>query len=124
MQRHHNFVTIAALATLAIAGATSSASAQTTSSVRDTVSERVSYRDLNITQEAGARALVSRIRQAAKHVCGPYEVDDMLDGGRSYSSCVNDAVKGAVDRLNSPLVASIANPDHNKSRTTLAAAGR
>jgi UrcA family protein len=124
MQRHRNFATIVTLAALAIAGATSSASAQTAFSPRDTVSERVSYRDLNITQEAGARALVSRIRQAAKHVCGPYELDDMLDGGRGFSRCVNDAIQGAVDRLNSPLVASIANPDHNKSRIKLAAADR
>jgi len=67
-------------------------------------SERVSFSDLNLDHPSGARALLLRIRGAAKRVCGP---EDGLHADDSFKTCVRDAVGRAVTELDNPLVSSL-----------------
>lgn len=124
MQYLVNVAAVAALGSLALAGATAPARAQTTFSSGGTVSERVSYRDLNINEEAGAKVLMGRIRHAARDVCGPPESGDPLGRGRVYAMCVRATVTRAIADLNNPVVTALANPEHGNRGTTLATLGR
>jgi UrcA family protein len=121
MQHYRKFVEIAAFATLATAGLASSAAAQTTGDPWEVRSQRVSYRDLNINDEAGARILLARVRHAAGNVCGPDEFVGLTDGRRQFARCVEEATTRAVAALNNPTVSALTNPDHDKGRTSLAA---
>lgn len=121
MQRYRNFTEIAVFATLAVAGMASSASAQTMGDPWAVRSQRVSYRDLNINEEAGARILLARVRKAAGNVCGPNEFDGLTDGRQQYFRCVEAATTRAIAGLNNPMVSALAKPEHDKGRTSLAA---
>ena len=66
--------------------------------------ERVSFSDLNVDHPSGARALLLRIRGAAKRVCGP---EDGLHADGSFKECVRGAVNRAVTELDNPLVSSL-----------------
>jgi UrcA family protein len=125
MQHRANTALLAGLVGLIVAGAASFTCAQPTINTDGTRSERVSYRDLNITEADGAGVLMNRIRHAAKDVCGPAQYDDMLGGGgRDYANCVRKSVQRAVAELNNPVVDALADPQHDKSRTKLATIGR
>jgi UrcA family protein len=125
MRHYCNLAVTVAFATVTLAGATSSAVAQTMNTPWDGPrSVRVSYRDLNINEEAGAQVMLGRIRHAAKRACGPAEYDGMTDGARDYARCVRESVTRAVADLNSPVVAALANPQQTRSRTKLAQSGR
>ena len=106
---------------LAIAVATSacllsaSASAQP-SSVKEVIvrpaggdvqvqSETVTYADLDLGHQAGARALLARINGAAKRVCGP--APDVRETNSPYSRCVGSAVDRAVAEVNRPTVIAL-----------------
>jgi UrcA family protein len=60
----------------------------------------VTYRDLNLNTEAGAKVLYQRIHGAANEVCGNVEVRD-LPGVRAHEACVEKAVSDAVAAVNS-----------------------
>lgn len=121
MLTYHNVAVHAALVTLALAGADSSASAQGYQSPR-TMSERVTFRDLDINQEPGARAVLSRIRLAARHVCS--DPDDALDGRTAYYKCFKATVDHALADLNNPVVTAMANGRHGATPTSVAQIGR
>jgi len=59
----------------------------------------VSYQDLNLSTEAGAKVLYERIHGAANQVCGSVEVRD-LPGVRAHAACVEKAVSDAVAAVN------------------------
>jgi len=59
----------------------------------------VTYKDLNLSSEAGAKALYERIHGAANQVCGSSEVRD-LPGIRAHEACVEKAVSDAVAAVN------------------------
>lgn len=67
-----------------------------------TRAEAVSYADLDLGHEAGARALLMRIKSAAKRVCGSEPDPRVVD--RSYSRCVDSALDRAVAEVNRPAV--------------------
>jgi len=60
----------------------------------------VTYQDLNLNSEAGAKALYQRIQAAARQVCGNVEIRD-LPGVRAHEACVDKAVSDAVASVNS-----------------------
>jgi UrcA family protein len=70
----------------------------------------VTFGDLNLDKPSDARALLSRLEEAAKEACGPRPSHDSLYGvipeglERTYKECREGAVGNAVARLNAPLV--------------------
>ena len=63
--------------------------------------ERVSFKDLNINEEAGARKLLSRIQSAARRVC---QESRFADTAREYRECREETVKNAVAKVNRPML--------------------
>ena len=61
--------------------------------------QAVSYQDLNLSTEAGAKVLYQRIHGAANEVCGNLEVRD-LPGVRAHQACVEKAVSDAIAAVN------------------------
>jgi UrcA family protein len=60
-----------------------------------TIRSKVSYADLDLTTDAGAGTLETRIRQAAESACQEMNVKfPAADSGEE--ACVNEAVKGAM----------------------------
>ena len=69
---------------------------------------QVSYADLDLSTEAGARALLGRIDSAARDACGDATHSPLLPReGANLRECVNEAVGTAVSKIGSPLVASL-----------------
>lgn len=98
------FTLTALSATLALgmAACGQSAAAQTP----DTVSVKVSYADLNLSTEAGAKAMLQRIRTAAKKICGA-EMDDPIERLYEYKPCVNGTTDRAVAQFGNPIVTAL-----------------
>ena len=69
--------------------------------------EKVSYGDLNLATEAGAKALYGRLRHAASRVC-TIQGSVLMDGWRL---CYEKALNSAVASVNEPLIAAL----HNRS---------
>ncbi len=72
-------------------------------------SEAVSYADLNLTTNNGARALLHRIDLAAKRVCGPEPSNSPLQPRLRtfYRECVAASVDATVARIGSPLLSAM-----------------
>ena len=71
----------------------------------------VPYDDLNLSRPAGAEVLLGRLHRAANSVCGG--TPDIRDLGAQeyYRGCFDNAMKGAIAQIDSPLVAELyANP--------------
>ena len=73
---------------------------------------RVAYADLDLSREAGAQALLKRIRSAAREACGPEPVVSglMPRAGHQHRACVNSAVSTAVERINAPVLTALVQP--------------
>jgi UrcA family protein len=72
--------------------------AQTTTGIpvsEITVRTRVSYADLDLATDAGAKALKDRIREAAASACKEMDVRVPAEGS-SVEACIGDAVKPAL----------------------------
>lgn len=69
--------------------------------------EKVSYGDLNLATNAGAKALYGRLRRAANRVC-TIQGSILVDGWRL---CYEKALSSAVASVDAPLVATL----HNRS---------
>jgi UrcA family protein len=93
------------IAALSIAG---SALAQTEDDPGAPRSVTVRYSDLNLSSEAGARAILARITDAASRACGG-DVDlRMLERRALYYRCKAETVDRAVRALDAPLVTAMA----------------
>jgi UrcA family protein len=66
----------------------------------------VAYGDLNLASEQGAKALYSRLRFAAEHVCASFESPD-LSQQKLQQNCVDNALESAVSKINNPLVSAL-----------------
>jgi UrcA family protein len=97
-------LTLIALAATAALGFVSTAQAADDSS---TVSVRVSYSDLNLSSPDGAKAVLRRITQAAKGICGAEPSSADLGGRWAYSRCVKQIVDHAVTSLDQPMVTAV-----------------
>ncbi len=67
-----------------------------------TQSETVTYADLDLGRDAGARALLVRITGAARRVCGP--APETHESAAPFKKCVDRAVDHAVTEVNRPTV--------------------
>ena len=60
----------------------------------------VSYSDLNLHTDHGAKTLLNRINAAARQVCSPQPRD--LRDRANYNRCMHDARMHAVQSINAP----------------------
>lgn len=67
----------------------------------------VSYADLDLSREAGARVMLSRLESAASSVCGGWPDIRRLDRVAAYRACTHKAMDGAVARLGSAKVGAL-----------------
>ena len=74
---------------------------------REVRQQRVSYADLDLRTEAGARSLLGRIEGAAKIVCSPQPAPPDLTEQADYKTCLRDAQDGAVAQLGSDSVSAL-----------------
>jgi UrcA family protein len=72
------------------------------------LTKKITYSDLNLNSERGARKLFVRLRLAAQEVCTPYESVEFTRR-RAWHSCVNDALASAVEKVNKPMVTALHN---------------
>jgi UrcA family protein len=93
------FRTFALVSALAVLGASPTLADEATRSIK------VSYADLDLSTQAGAATLYSRIRGAARQVCG-YDGMTYLDH-TSWKRCFNGAVGDAVAKVNSPRLTAL-----------------
>jgi UrcA family protein len=75
------------------------------SATPDARSTTVSFRDLNLSDPAGAKTLYSRIQTAAKKVCGSTSADFIER--TTWRSCYRHAVDDAVRKVNNPLLTAV-----------------
>jgi UrcA family protein len=83
----------------------------------------VAYSDLDLSTADGANALLTRIRHAARGVCGPEPVHSPLlpRAGAHYRDCVVASVDAAVERIGSPALLALHRETRSTSSVALAA---
>jgi UrcA family protein len=72
-----------------------------------TQSIKVSYADLDLSREAGAHALLARMKMATRQICGPRPSAKQIGPTVRYETCSRDAMSGAVASLDQPLVTTL-----------------
>lgn len=77
----------------------------------------VSYTDLDIATEQGARALYRRIAHAARQVCPPGEGSRIAKLDEISRSCIRDSISRAVREVNSPRLAEVEATLSRRTRT-------
>jgi UrcA family protein len=101
----NRFASVAALAvSFGLLGGVSAFAADTNVTI-DQVS--VSYGDLNVSTDAGARVLFARIKSAATLACGGKPDSRDLAGMERFQACRKDAMSSAVTRIGAPKVAAL-----------------
>jgi UrcA family protein len=93
------FTALTAVLALGFAAAGQSASAQTA----DTVSVKVSYADLNLSTEAGVKALTQRVHNAARNICGA-DAYVPLDQRRAQAVCADKITEQTLASLKTPVM--------------------
>jgi UrcA family protein len=61
----------------------------------------VSFADLNVNSESGARTLYGRLRMAARQVCAPFEGDTLQRKGQ-WRECFDQAIARSVKQVDQP----------------------
>jgi len=98
-----NLKPISLAAALATTAAASPALAYT--APLETVRATVAYDDLDISQPAGATALLQRITVAAERLCRPDP--SVIGSPAAFRACVDGAVSNAVATVNQPLLTEL-----------------
>lgn len=93
---------VGGLATLSLSLAAQNAVADT--GFDDVKTATVSFGDLDLSKAAGAKTLYSRIKRAARTVCGPY---DSIQMRRAWRQCLDTAISNAVADINQPTLAAL-----------------
>jgi UrcA family protein len=75
----------------------------------------VSYGDLNLDSEQGARALYARLRSGAEDVCSSFEGRD-LALKKLWQSCFDSAVASAVAQINRTGLTTLHNQTVSRSK--------
>lgn len=86
----------------------------------DTRGMKVSFADLDLSKEAGAKVLYRRIQNAATSVCGRVDSREIARY-RLYRQCYDDAIEAALKEVNSSSLYAVHNPQGQGSGTGLAA---
>lgn len=68
---------------------------------------KVSYADLNLSSEAGAKSLLARIKTASKQVCGPRPSSRDVRQSFHYQACYQDSLSQAVAAIDSPVLSAM-----------------
>ncbi len=74
----------------------------------ESLTKRVSYSDLNMDSESGAKVFYARVRNAAEFVCSSLEDRD-LSRQRIWRACIDSAITAAVTQVNKPAVTALHN---------------
>jgi UrcA family protein len=107
--------TLAAVAAISLFAGLSTASAATPSG--DTVSVTISYDDLDLNTNAGARAMFARITHAAGQICGTQPGSQLIDKVQAYKGCMSSITDRAVTKLGNARVSAVAG---RQASTTMA----
>ena len=115
--------TLAAMAMIGSVFGAHPAAAQDRSSDQDleTFSVHVAFGDLNLNNEAGAKAMLHRIRYASRVVCGQ-AYDQVLDAGGQFRACTDAATDRAITTLGAPLVTALYSGKPDAAHAVLVAA--
>src|SRR5579863_3364645 len=97
---------VAGVALAALAYAPGAAQAQTASNP-DQVSVRISYGDLDLSSQTGAREMIGRIDNAARVICGEPSSNADLSGWAQQRACAQSTVSDAVASLGNPTVTAL-----------------
>jgi len=92
----------------------SGAGAQATEEV-NVLSKRVSYADLNLDSDQGAKVLYTRIRNAAQDVCAPLGGADLARRSQ-FSGCVSKSIATSVTSVNNSRVTAMYNETMKATR--------
>ena len=71
----------------------------------------VSYRDLDLSSEAGAHALVRRVHAAAETICGPSPFAADIARVQLFKGCIREARDHALAAVHKPMVAALLSGD-------------
>jgi len=88
---------------------------------RDEQSVRVSYADLNVNSDVGAKQLYGRIQRAAGQVCGVQTGPSAL-GQQARRNCMSEAIGNAVNSVRFPALTAVY--EANGSGRTVVASSR
>jgi UrcA family protein len=102
MQRSATILALAACVTFGLMAAAPASAAQF-----EPNSQRVSFADLNLDNEAGAQAMLRRIDRAAHMVCDDRAGARLLSDRRIARQCVAETKRNAVSELNHPMVSAL-----------------
>ena len=117
----HNKFALVAVATLGIAFF--AAGARADDAQVGVPTRKVSYADLNLDTEAGAKVLYQRIRDAAERVCG--DVDSrQMDVAFAAKTCMDRAIVASVRQVNAARLTRTAHEHGYEVRTTVNLAAR
>jgi UrcA family protein len=72
------------------------------------LTKRVTYGDLNLDSQEGAKVFYARVRSAAAFVCSPLEGRD-LNSQRIWHACIDGALATAVAQVDKPTVTALHN---------------
>lgn len=78
----------------------------------------VSFADLDLTNRQGTVTLYTRIRNAARTVCGPVDIG-LADDQAEWARCVDDAIANAVAKVGDANLTDYYLVRTNRSRTSL-----
>lgn len=73
------------------------------------VSVKVTYADLNIHSEAGAKVLYSRLKRASEEVCGvkPHVINGSLAATKNARVCYRETLEASVEKIDSEALSEI-----------------
>jgi len=71
------------------------------------LSQKVNYSDLDVTHEAGVKALYTRIESAAHKVCEPAFSLPRLQQRAAWNKCLSNAESNAVQSIGLPALTSL-----------------
>jgi UrcA family protein len=92
--------TLAAVAALFVGSTFAAAPAET-------LQQKVSYADLNVTRAEGVTTLYKRVHSAAENVCHPLESRDLTQQSQ-WRACVRSSISQAIAQINVPALTSYA----------------
>jgi UrcA family protein len=103
----HSIISVIAASLITLSWAACSAQARAAGETVVGV-EKVSYGDLNLATEAGAKVLYRRLRRAAALVCTPRgSLAEVVKAG--WRACYDKAMNSAVASVNKPMVTALHN---------------
>lgn len=87
----------------------------------ETLQQKVSYADLNLTRAEGITTLYKRVQSAAEHVCAPLESRELSQRSH-WRACVHSSISRAIAQIDVPALTSYAQAREGHSESPLTAA--